>query len=132
MEAIQLQQPARTFSNKTVWTGRIISGVCVLFLLVDSIMKIVMHPMYVQGSTQLGFSIGSVQPIGIVLLACTILYCIPRTAVAGAILLAAYFGGAVATMVRTGGSIYFPVVFAILVWTGLYLRDKKLRALFSM
>jgi hypothetical protein len=71
-------------------------------------------------------------PLGIVLLACTLLYLFPKTAVLGAILLTGYLGGAVNTHVRASGSwfeILFPVVFGIIVWLGLYLRDARLRTL---
>jgi hypothetical protein len=67
-----------------------------------------------------------VQPIGVILLVFTIVYIIPRTAVAGAILLTAYFGAAVATMIHEHQSIIFPIIFCALVWTGLVLRDKTL------
>ena len=129
METIQIQQNAKTHSNKALWTGRTISGLCILFLLVDSIMKVIMNPISVQASGQLGWSANAVQPIGIVLLLCTILYCVPRTAILGAIFLTAYLGGAVATMARLGQPFYFPLFFGVLVWGGLYLRDEKLRAL---
>lgn len=132
METIHIHQTAKTHSNKARWTGRIISGVCILFLLFDSIMKVVMHPVYVEGSNQLGWSANAVQPIGIVLLSCTILYIIPRIAILGAILLTGYLGGAIATMTRIGEPFYFPLIFAILLWGGLYLRNEKLRTLLSL
>jgi len=68
--------------------------------------------------------------VGIVLLACTILYLIPRTAVLGAILLIGYLGGAVATQVRAGSGLFesfFPVILGALVWGGLFLRDARVR-----
>ncbi len=74
-------------------------------------------------------------PLGIVLLVCTLLYLIPRTPVLGAILLTGYLGGAVATHVRVGEglfSILFPIIFGVLIWLGLYLRDDRLRALLPL
>jgi hypothetical protein len=73
--------------------------------------------------------------MGIVLLACTVLYLIPRTAILGVILLTGYLGGAVATHVRVGEGLFpvlFPVVFGALLWGGLWLRDERLRALIPL
>jgi len=67
-----------------------------------------------------------------VLLVCTVLYLIPLTSVLGAILLTGYLGGAVATHVRAGEGLFslvFPIIFGVLIWLGLYLRDDRLRAL---
>jgi hypothetical protein len=74
-------------------------------------------------------------PLGIILLICTILYVIPRTAVLGAILLTGYLGGAVVTHVRAGEGwfpITFPIIFGVFLWGGLYLRDTRLRALIPL
>jgi hypothetical protein len=127
METIKIQLPTTTLSAKVVWTGRIITWICVVFLLVDSIMKIIIHPMYVDATNQLGWSTNSVQPIGIVLFGCTILYIVPRTAIFGVILLTAYLGGAVATIARLGQPFFFPVILSILLWLALYIRNEKLR-----
>ena len=119
-------------SKMMLWTGRVISALCVLFLLFDAIMKIVKSATSVQGSVQIGWPEHSIQSIGFVLLTCPILYIIPRTAILGAILLTGYLGGATSVMVRadmTGHPFFFPVVFGILVWAGLFLRDEKLRSL---
>ncbi|HVR17126.1 MAG TPA: DoxX family protein, partial [Candidatus Limnocylindrales bacterium] len=74
--------------------------------------------------------------LGIVLLTCTVLYMIPRTAILGAILLTGYLGGAIATHVRVGSPLFshtlFPVYVALLIWGGLYLRDDRLRALIPL
>jgi hypothetical protein len=121
------------YSKKKTWFGWIISGLCILFLLVDAIMKIAKTAPSMQGSAQLGWPGDSVQGIGILLLICTILYIIPRTAVPGAVLLTGYLGGAIAIMVRAdaaGHSYFFPLVFGILVWTGLCMRDQKANAFF--
>jgi hypothetical protein len=115
--------------NKSLLTGRIISGLIVLFMLFDSIGKIIKEIHSIQGSIALGWPEHLVQPIGIVLLISTILYMIPRSAFIGAILLTAYLGGAIAIMVRVGQPLYFALVFGILVWVGLFLRNQKLRTL---
>ncbi len=119
-------------SKKLLWTGRIISGLCILFLLLDAIMKIVKATPSVEGSVQLGLPLNTIQAIGTILLICTILYTIPRTAIIGAIFLTAYLGGAVAIMLRAdmqGHPYFFPIVFGILVWAGLYLQSEKLQTL---
>lgn len=116
------------YSKKKIWFGWIISGLCILFMLVDAIMKIAKTAPSMQGSAQLGWPGDSVQGIGILLLICTILYIIPRTAVPGAVLLTGYLGGAIAIMVRAdaaGHSYFFPLIFGILAWVGLFMRDQK-------
>jgi DoxX-like protein len=70
--------------------------------------------------------------LGIVELACTVIYIIPRTSVLGAILLTGYLGGAVATHLRIGEPYFMPIIFGVLVWGGLFLRDERLRALIPL
>lgn len=122
-------------SKKMFWAGRIVSALPVLFLLVDGAMKLFKPPVVVDATVKLGYPESTIVPIGIVLLVCTVLYIVPRTAVLGAILLTGYLGGAVATHVRVGEeafSVLFPVFFGILLWGGLYLRDERLRALIPL
>lgn len=121
-------------SKGALWAGRIISGLPVLFLLIDGAMKLVKPAPVVQATVGLGYPESVIVPIGVVLIVCTILYLIPKTSVLGAILLTGYLGGAVATHVRTGESLFsiiFPVIFGVLLWLGLYLRDSRLRALLA-
>jgi hypothetical protein len=122
-------------SKANLWIGRIVSYLPALFLLVDGAMKLVKPPVVVEATVKLGYSESVIVPMGVVLLICTILYLIPATSVLGAILLTGYLGGAVATHVRTGESLFsivFPVIFGILIWLGLYLRDPRLRALIPL
>ena len=120
-------------SNKSsLWAGRILSALPVLFLLLDGVMKIVKPAFVVEATVQLGYPESVIVALGVVLIACTILYLIPRTAVLGAILLTGYLGGAVATHVRVGGplfSILMPVILGAMLWGGLYLRDERVRSL---
>jgi hypothetical protein len=119
-------------SKGTRWAGRIISGLPALFLLVDGAMKLVKPAPVVEATVRLGYPESTIVPIGAVLIVCTIIYLIPRTAVLGAILLTAYLGGAVATHVRAEEpvfSIVFAIVFGVLLWLGLYLRNPTLRLL---
>ena len=123
-----------TTFDRRLWAGRIISGVCVLFLLFDALGKLIRVAPVVEGTLRLGYSEATVLPIGVVLAACTILYLVPRTTVIGAILLTGYLGGAVATHVRADGpvfSIVFPCLIGALVWGGLWLRDSRLRLLIN-
>lgn len=119
-------------SKGRVWAGRIVSILPALFLIVDAVMKFIKPAPVVDGTVKLGYSESVILPLGIVLLVCTVLYLIPKTAVLGAILLTGYLGGAVATHVRVQEglfSIIFPVVFGALLWLGLWLRDPLLSKL---
>jgi len=116
-----------------VWAGRILSGIAVVFLLLDAAGKIMKVAPVVEGTTKLGFNERAVVPIGLLLLTGVVLYVIPRTSVLGAVYLAAYLGGAVATHVRLGNPlathVLFPVYVALFVWGGLVLRTPRLLAL---
>jgi hypothetical protein len=119
-------------SKKLLWAGRVLGGLPALFLLFDGLMKLVKPEPVVKATVELGYPESVILGLGIVLLACTVLYLIPRTAVLGAILLTGYLGGAVATHVRVEEGLFpiaFPVVFGALLWGGLYLRDERLRSL---
>ena len=119
-------------SKAMLWTGRVMSALPALFLLFDGGMKLVKPEFVVKTTTDLGYAESVIVPLGIVLIACTVLYLIPQTKVWGAILLTGYLGGAVATHVRAGQGpfeILFPVIFGALLWGGLTLRDARLRSL---
>ena len=130
---VQTAAGRSAISKKSLWAGRILSGLVILFLLMDALMKIMKAAPAVQGTVRVGYPESVVVGIGLVLLSCTILYAIPQTSVLGAILLTGYLGGAVATNVRVGNPLFSfilaPVYFGILIWLGLYLRDYRLRAL---
>lgn len=122
-------------SKTMLWTGRILSALAALFLLFDGVAKLFKPAPVVEATVQLGYPESVILGLGIVLTACTILYLIPRTSVLGAILLTGYLGGAVATHVRVGGplfSVIFPILFGVLIWGGLFLRDGRLRALIPL
>src|SRR5438270_5936166 len=135
--AIESNFPAvkTSTSTKTLWTGRILSGFVVFFLVVDAGFKLV-RPLpapAVEAFGKLGYPVEFASGIGILLLACVGAYLIPRISVLGAILLTGYLGGAVASHVRVGDPWFshalFPVYVGLLVWGGLYLREARLRAL---
>jgi hypothetical protein len=123
-------------SKTRLWAGRIITALPALFLLVDGIAKLAKPAPVVEGTIKLGYPESVILPLGIVLIACTVLYLIPRTSVLGAILLTGYLGGAVATHVRVGDPlfthVFFPVYLGVLIWGGLYLRDDQLPALIPL
>ncbi len=123
-------------SKAARWGGRIMGGVPAAFLLLDAVMKFVKPEPVVRGTVELGYPESVIVPLGAVLLASTVLYLVPRTAVLGAILLTGYLGGAVATHVRVGNPAFthtlFPVFFGALLWGGLLLRDRRLRALLPL
>ncbi|HEV1993090.1 MAG TPA: DoxX family protein [Candidatus Acidoferrum sp.] len=127
-----MESATQPVSKTSLWAGRIISTLVVLFLLFDAIAKLMKIAPVLAAFTQLGFSNSLVVPIGAVLLLCTIVYVIPPTSILGAILLTAYLGGATVTHVRAGQPFYFPIIFGVLVWAGLYLRENRLRALIPL
>jgi hypothetical protein len=126
-------RPAPQKTAKSVWIGRILSGLAVAFLLLDALMKVVRAQAAVTGTVQLGYPDNTVVGIGVALLIPTLLYAMPQTALLGAIFVTGYLGGAVATHVRMADPLFthvlFPVYVAALIWGGLYLRDRRLRAL---
>ena len=119
--------------RKLLRTGRLLSTLAVLFLLFDSVVKVMRLAPAVEGTARLGYPESLVLGIGILELVCLVVYAIPRSAVLGAILLTGYLGGAIATHVRVGSPLFthtvFPIYVAVLVWGGLFLREDRLRAL---
>ncbi len=111
----------------------VLSGLAVLFLLFDAVMKLIKIQPVIDATLQMGFREDSIRPIGLTLLLCVVLHLVPRTAVFGAVLITGYLGGAVATHVRLGDPLLthalFPMYFAVFLWLGLYLRDPRVRAI---
>jgi len=120
---------ARTPAN----VGRVCTGLVALFLAFDTVLKVLKLGPAVEGTRALGYPANSVQGIGIIELVCLVLYLVPRTSVLGGLLLTGYLGGAIATHVRVSNPLFthtlFPVYVALVLWGGLYLREKRLRAL---
>ena len=115
-----------------IWASRILTTVSALFFLTDGGMKLFKPPFVIESTARLGFPESTIVGIGVTLLVCTVLYLIPRTAVLGAILLTAYLGGAVASNVRLGTpffNIVFPVLFGVMAWASLALRDQRLESI---
>jgi hypothetical protein len=122
-----------TISKSARWISYIMSGLVILFMLFDSIMKFVKPPQVIEGTLALGYGEEHLIVIGTLGLISTLLYAFPRTSILGAILLTGYFGGAVATHLRLNNPLFshtlFTVYFGILIWGGLWLRNIKLREL---
>lgn len=120
-------------SRAALWTGRILSGFAVLFLLGDGVFKFLQTPEAVKGTVELGYPVSVLVGLGITELICLAVYLFPRTSVLGAILWTGYLGGAIATHVRVGNPLFshalFPVYVAAFLWLGLWLREPRLRAL---
>ncbi len=115
--------------NKLVWTGRILTGLSVAFLLFDGVVKLSPIEPVVEAFGRLGYPVELAPYLGTVLVACTALHAIPRTQLLGALLLTAYLGGACASHVRIGDPFWFPIVMGLMLWAGLYLREPRLRML---
>ena len=123
--------PERTM----VWTGRLLSGLVVAFLLLDAAVKLPPIQPVTDTMASLGWptDAGTARMLAALTLGATALYATPRTALLGAILLTAYLGGAVATHVRIGSPLFthslFGVYLGVTAWAGLWIRDKRLRAI---
>jgi DoxX-like family len=119
-------------SKAALWTGRVISGMVVLFMIFDGVTKVMRVQQVIEATIRIGFPVSTIMGIGITLLICVALYVIPATSVLGAILLTGYLGGATAANIRAGSPLFntcFSVGFGVLTWLGLYLRERRLQAL---
>jgi hypothetical protein len=124
--------PSTPVAKKALWAGYIISGLVVLMLLMSATFKFMSPPDVLKEFARLGYAEGHAVGLGILEVACVVVYAIPQTAVLGAILITGYLGGATATHVRIDDpltNLIGPIVFGVLAWLGLYLRDRRLRDL---
>ena len=121
--------PSETISKKALWAGRIISAIPVLMLTFSAVLKLMRPAPVMQEFGRLELPARLAIAIGILELACTVIYAIPKTAVLGAILLTGYLGGAILTHLRIADPFWNPIIPGVLVWLGLYLREPRLRAL---
>jgi hypothetical protein len=118
-----------------VWTGRVLSGLFVLFMLGASVTPKLFGMQVADDSMrQLGWPDGFVLVIGIIELVLVLLYIFPKTSVLGAVLMMALLGGAMATQIRVGNPLFshqlFSIYLGLFMWGGLWLRDPALRAMF--
>jgi len=120
-------------STKALWAGRVLSGLAILFLLFDGLIKL--PPLEIVTTTSKEIGLPATESfarfLGIVTLACTALYAWPRTALLGAVLLTGLFGGAIATHLRLDSPLFshtlFGLYLGLMVWCGLWLRDPRVR-----
>ncbi|MDB5635647.1 MAG: hypothetical protein JWP51_555 [Bradyrhizobium sp.] len=126
---------AAPVSKPALWTGRILSGLVILFMLFDGAVKLVPWPVVTETMDRIGYgsSESLARTLGVITVACTVLYAIPPTSIVGAILLTGYLGGAMASHLRIGSPLFTHILFGsylgLMVWVGLWLRDRNLRAL---
>jgi hypothetical protein len=133
MELALGSDTARPVSRAALWTGRVLGGVAVLFLLFSATVKLLRAPQALESFEQLGYPPSVALGIGLIELACTLFYLWPRTSFAGAVLLTGYLGGAVATHLRLLdpwlSHTLFPLYVGALAWGGLALRDRRVLGL---
>ena len=121
-------------SKSALWTGRILSGLVIAFLIFDAVIKLVPLSPVTETLRELGFTPTDMlaRTFGVLTLVCTLLYALPRTSLLGAVLLTGYLGGAIAIHVRADSPVFthllFGVYLGVLLWAGLLLRDKQLRS----
>ena len=122
-------------SKSALLTGRVLSGLVIVFLLFDGAIKLVPWPIVTETMDRIGYGSSETlaRSLGVITVACTVLYAIPPTSFVGAILLTGYLGGAMASHLRIGSPLFTHTLFgfylALMVWGGLWLRDRRLRAL---
>jgi hypothetical protein len=130
-ENAPVSRPAR-------WLGRILSGIVILFMLFDGAIKLVPWPIVTETMDRMGYgsSENLARSLGAISLVCTVLYAVPPTSILGAILLTGYLGGAMASHVRIGSPLFSHLLFGfylgVMVWGGLWLRDRGLRTLIPL
>ena len=128
----------REDTTAMIWTGRVLSGVAIAFFVMDGTMKFIQPQFVIDATRGIGWPTDSMtlDVLGFLLLASTVLYVVPRTAVLGAILLTGYLGGAVASHARLGDPLFthdlFGVYLGLFVWGGLWLRNARVRALIPL
>jgi DoxX-like family len=126
-------QSTNTVSKAALWTGRVMSALPVLLILLGSVMKLMKHPSVLEGFARAGLPERLIVPVGLIELVCVVVYLVPQTSVLGAILMTGLLGGATITTLRIGDPTYpMPVILGMLAWGGLYLRDVRLRALIPL
>lgn len=125
--------PAPAVSKARIWTSRIMGGLVIAFMLIDSIFKLFPNEIVTAGTVELGYQPHHIPIMGVLGFLSTLLFIIPRTQIIGAILLTGYFGGAIATHVRLDNPLFthilFTVYLGILAWGSLWLKNEKLRNL---
>ncbi|MCC6862786.1 MAG: DoxX family protein [Bryobacterales bacterium] len=118
-------------SKGSIWAGRILT-LLVIPPFAAGIMKVMRVPMAVEGFARIGIPAEALAPIGIVELACLVIYLVPPTTVLGAVLLTGYLGGAVLANVIGRSDYIHALVVGIVVWGGAWFRVPEIRQLFPV
>jgi hypothetical protein len=125
-------------SKPALWMGRVLSGLVIVFMLFDGAIKLVPWPVVTETMDRIGYGSSETlaRSLGVITLICTILYAIPPTSILGAILLTGYLGGAMASHLRIGSPLFSHILFGfylgLMVWGGLWLRDRSLRGVLPL
>jgi hypothetical protein len=134
-EAMPATKKDAPIAKPALWLDRVLSGLVILFLLFDGAIKLVPWPVVTDTMDRMGYGSSETlaRSLGVITIVCTVLYSIPPTSILGAILLTGYLGGAMASHVRIGSPLFthtlFGLYLGLMVWGGLWLRDRRLRTL---
>ena len=134
-DGFEMDRPERSTARWQLWTGRVLTALSIVFLLFDAAGKFMRPAQVVQACERLGIPVHLSPTLGVLLTISTVLYAVPQTAVLGAVLLSGYLGGAISIHLRAGSSLFeivFPAILGAFVWTGIYLRDARLRRVFPI
>ena len=135
LSTVTQPQPDAGVPAASVWAGRTMSGLAIVFFTFDGVAKLIQPQVVIDATRQIGWPADATTLVvlGAILLACAAIYAFPKTATLGAILLTGYLGGAVAAHARLGDPLFTHILFGVylglFVWGGLWLRDARIRAL---
>lgn len=116
---------------KVVWTGRVISWLIVLPFIFSAMSKLFYEKMFPEMPEQMakmGLPMEILKPVALLEVMCIVIYLVPVTSVLGAVLFTGYLGGAILTHIRVGENVFMHVIFGMLIWLGIYLREPRLHA----
>src|SRR3979490_1793052 len=102
-------------AKPALWSGRVLSGLVIVFLRFDGAIKLVPWPVVTETMDKIGYgsSESLARSLGAITLVCTILYAIPPTSILGAILLSGYLGGRRTEPLRIGSPLFSHTLFGL-------------------
>jgi DoxX-like family len=108
-------------------TGWVLTGLVGLFLIgLSSVGKFTDWPDKEVMFKKIGVPMELSQTLGVIEVAVTVLFLIPRTSFIGAILVTGYLGGAVWTHLRVGDPWFFPIIIGVVMWVALGMRQPAI------